>query len=663
MKIILGTKAQMGIKVLLAIAFLAVAGFFVFNALSAYAYTVTYSGSDARIWVSYINESITFTLNDTYYALANKNIVWIDKIGKNTAGYLNVSTANYTFILYPNGTSAVKFKSTSTLASGTWNVSYTYLGAVNLFTITLPENNTVFYNRTANNGVSTVLSMTTNTSFAYCGYGNGNGTYFRLVNVSTTNQSWANTTSNYIWDDVTTGNWQNIYFTCHDTTNTSATVPLTGYAQGNYSFTNSSIFRFKVYAASVIPFWGETGYANNAWYKAAPIVNMSTTSAATNCSIIINGTVLVHLTNSTTMNASTVYWTNNSEMSNEIQLDTAVGGTGYNITYMCADTFNTRTWTNASASVPYSTIYLDNVIPRVWLENYTTDRNYTSGGQYINITFNTTDVSALDCNIRGLYQEGLSPSMYTWSTNKKSTTADATRQTWFINITPADVIYSGKYILQPYCTDAAGNANISSTNKTVVLTRLYTGWNPVSIPYNYTLAQIAGLAPNISYVSIFSNFAGFKNYTTYTAGSSTNALLEVNQTNGTYIYVTQNTVLMMNFSDLGQGWMNMTLWGNTSTASGWNYIALPNSTAGINSTIWNTRCNTTAGAGAAGVNCDNITLASVYVPSLGKWCSAFRTSLSTSCYPTYTSLNLSVIYGQGMWLWTNSNLTYNRTIG
>jgi hypothetical protein len=595
------------------------------------------------------------------------------------------------------------------------------------YSFVFPENGSIFPNVTTLWAVQ--YNMTTNSSFnGTCSFMiRNNNTWFPMEASADSNRTWTNSSAfNYAPGDNA---WNDLRFRCMNI------------SSANVTFTNSSVYQYKLTSSKSFNIDIEVGPVNGTYYKSIPIFNISmfTSPAPAGCWYVLNGTVVIAAINTTATNYSAVqniYYTNSTPF--DSPNITAYGEKPQNLTFYCTDAFANKTWFNTSTSLSnYSTFWYGSMSMAHSAEAYVAG-NYTTGGNYFNATWTVSDnVPLTSCGVHGYHEDGL----VTNFSSSSSMVTGASLQNCTVRILPDDITKNGKYILEPYAADVAGNTGKAATNKTVILTKLYTGWNLISIPYNYTLSKIAAISPNISYVSVYGNGVDYKNYTTYTTGSATNAAYGVNMSNATYIYATANTVLMMNFTNLENGtatpgFQIINLWGNTSAKFGWNQMGMIIGNVPLNSTISSSNCNnvtytvtnesriaanlslsavtypkiltslssvtnfthtislgnftnnathvnfTSLGAGAAGIDhalaynysytwvhdyipstCTNLTYASYYSATLGKYCTAVRGKTVTSCYPTYTSLNLSVPSGSAIWIYsTNANITYNRTM-
>jgi len=552
---VIGRTAQIRLKVLASLLLLACVAAFLYGVFPIFASTgspVQYYGSDAQLRISVQNESITFVANDTWYAFSQTGVTRVDNVSNLT---ISVGLANYTFNsthiqligAYSNAT--LLFKNQTTL-----NVSYYYLAGYVNFTIYSPDNNTVYFNKTHVLGMVPFMNITTNVSFRYCGYTPWlNGTYFNLVNSSLNNMTWSNTTSNWVWDTVVNNTWMNLSFMCHNGTNTSTTEQLKAYAIGNWSFTNSSIFMFRIQASTTNTPSLVSGFANNTYYKTPPIANISTAEGTANCTIIINSssTSAVGMINTTLITSTPVYWTNATTLDAQISRSTSsYTETPYNITFLCRDAFLNNSWYNASTSGTYQFIWIDKSIPRWSNVSYNGNQTdnvsnwtavYASGNAF---TFNVTLVDSNSTISKALFNISSSAVNYTGSrvgsTDNFSVTIDVPVGTW-----------SFKW----FFNDSADNQN--STNA-----RLFNVTQNTTAPVTLLLNGVANQNTSISYLTNV-------NATIVAQGIQTATMYMDLNASGSWANAT--TLRGTNLDPDGGTWMNVTNKTNTN-------LDLPNGT-------------------------------------------------------------------------------------
>ena len=283
--------------------------------------------------------------------------------------------------------------------------------------------------------------------------------------------------------------------------------------------------------------------------------------------------------------------------------------------------------------------------------------NKTTGGNYLNVTFNITDINPSQCRVRLYYQDGTIINM------SGEISYNSTPQ-WaycYANVTPSEINKDGYVEVVPATKDEAGNEAISTTNQSWIVYRLKTGWNFITGFENKTLSQIAGEFTNVTYVSVWDNTGTMKNFTTFTLGGSTNANVRSNLTSiygygSAYIYVSTDIVSMRRYYTPITSWLNATLFRNTTTGkTSWNQIGVTKRTTDLNATIMANACfNSTHYTGS----CEDITWVSWYNIQLGKYCSFYRNRLATSC-SGYLSNNITLERGDSLWIALSTSIAYN----
>jgi len=275
--------------------------------------------------------------------------------------------------------------------------------------------------------------------------------------------------------------------------------------------------------------------------------------------------------------------------------------------------------------------------------------NYTSGGNYLNVTFGISDVNPSNCYAELHYGDGSILNV----TNELTYNTSTEHGVCYLNITPDDITKDGYVEVYPSMKDAAGNVDASVLNQSYIFYRLKAGWNPITGYENKTLSEIANEFEHITYVSAFDNRGGYKNFTTFTVGGSTNENITINHSSSygygaVYIYVTEDVVSMRRYYAPPSSWTNVTLYTNTSASkTNWNMIGIIDYLTDWNDTLMQDVCLNSTGSNV-GANCSNITWASWYDIQNGQYCSFYRNRLATSCTETSAELNLG--RGDALWL-------------
>jgi len=292
---------------------------------------------------------------------------------------------------------------------------------------------------------------------------------------------------------------------------------------------------------------------------------------------------------------------------------------------------------------------VDSTVPTIVGTPTFTLGNKSTGGNYINVTFNVTDANPSSCKVRLYYGDGK-------ILNATSEVSYNSTPQWawcFVNVTPSDVTKDGYVEIVPTAQDQAGNENISGTNQSYIFYRLKTGWNIITGYENKTLSQIAGEFTNVTYVSVFDNRPDMKNFTTFTVGGSTNSGIGSNHSSNysygaAYIYVNADVVSMRRYYAPPAAWQNVTLYANsTAGKTDWNLLGVTKQLTNLNTTLTGNVCTNTTGA-IVGANCANLTWMSFYSIQEAKPCSFYRGRLATSCSLTSDQYNLT--RGDALWI-------------
>jgi len=522
-------------------------------------------------------------------------------------------------------------------------------------TVNSPVNGTVFLNQTFG------LKITTNESVwhSMCNvsiiHPNGTnlktpGVYFlNLTNTSTANTTFVNT-SFYFKNEtgIASNAWYRLNFTCINGTN--ATDNVTWYNDTVYFKLRDSAYSFILSAPNdKYILW------NGTVFNQTPGINITLNVTAANCTFLnttgTSETMQALLPDSTNMSFTNASATTFTEMKNKLW---------HNLTFYCYDAMNNRTMYNTSNSLIYFAVDLTN--PTV-TSLTSTVRNKSSGGNYLNGTFNVTDNHTSHCRIR-VYQDarGGGLEILNLSASMSTFTEESNNFTCTYDINSSAGLKDGKIIVQAIGYDKAGRTGVSNANITKIVHNLKTGWNPITIYSNMTLVQLAGKVPNITYISVFNNSGSYKNYATFTTGLSTNANIRLNETNATYVYVSEDVMFMEDLNYTAGPWLNVTLYKNDTTAkSSWNLMGVVVANTTMNQTFYGDRdtCHWVNGTNMTW-GCANITWISWFNVSDGKFYSAYRGQAAVSV-PGRNVANLYIPQGSALWIAVNENITYNRT--
>ena len=392
---------------------------------------------------------------------------------------------------------------------------------------------------------------------------------------------------------------------------------------------------------SVNPSVNLTNYTTNEL-----VLNVSTSNAASKCVALIgynNGTadeswLMTNGTSNTTwVNASTFNPNSDSHFNDYL-----------NLTYRCENGTAGIYW---NSSVWY--FGFDSTSPVIDGETYSYS-NTTDGNQIV-FTFNVTDNNTDNCAVRIINPTGSVEKTVDGTMLERAEDARCN-----VTLSPSDFLYNGNYSLEAWAEDEQDNTGVTTSNESIMIYKMKTGWNLITIYENKTLAEIASMVENISYVSSWDNLA--KSYTTFTVGSSTNGAHTANATNATYVYANEDLTLMRDYDPVDSKWQNVTLY-KTST-SGWNQMGVMNRMT-LNNTLYNSTGSIFKydGTHDTAYTSANITYVSYYNTTLGKYCSARRGFTATSCSPDLNVTDITLDRGQALWVLIDANITYDRGAG
>jgi len=229
-------------------------------------------------------------------------------------------------------------------------------------------------------------------------------------------------------------------------------------------------------------------------------------------------------------------------------------------------------------------------------------------------------------------------------------------------IRPLDATYYGQFILQFNASDTQRTA-VTNSNKTGVITKLYTGWNLVTwLDHNATQFNLHEICERVRYctgVSYHDNTAG--SYTTYSASvvSTNNFTTALNHGDAIYIYVSEDDYLIQNdwTPGSGQPYENITIGGNTSIWT--TFGILYNST--LNTTLHALRYNATY-TSEFNIRLMNINFTSWVNTTSEVYNTCYRANeLCTPMNYSKNPTNIVLQRGQAIWVAADASAIINRT--
>ena len=207
-----------------------------------------------------------------------------------------------------------------------------------------------------------------------------------------------------------------------------------------------------------------------------------------------------------------------------------------------------------------------------------------------------------------------------------------------------DIVTEGEFTLEYTVTDEVGNS--ATSNKTGILTPLYTGWNLVTWgDENTTSLNVCNTIESCTSVSWFNNTAS--TYTTYsTLTPSVNNDTQITEGDAVYVYVSSDDYLIVNdyMPEYGISTENITL-----KASAWNTMGLFYNTS-VNTTLYATNVS---GAGA-------ITWGSWIDVDAETYYTCSK-SLDLCTGTTNTPVEIVLPRGRAMWVLTDGAMVINRS--
>jgi len=410
---------------------------------------------------------------------------------------------------------------------------------------------------------------------------NSNGTWIEMTATAATNVS-------YYFDftsSTLTGDWQAVIYRCGN---------VTGFK--SYSNFTDSVLYYKLSNAVLAPL--NRAFLNNSIIARNEALNVTTGSLnASNCTYQLDGgvgRVWLNQTGLMTRTGGWQWWTNTSEMALSNTTFGTNPGTYHNITFNCSNSIGT--WYSSD------TIFfkVDAIQPTILYSGMAyTLGNATTGGNYLNVTFNITDNNPSRCYLKLRWGSDNSfKNVSSWLTYDPtqyitSSTNNTANGVCKVSILPTDVTKDGYVEVVPSAQDEAGNGNSTTLwNQSYIFYRMKTGWNLVAGFENKSLTAIGNEFKNVTYVSVWDNLANMKNFTTWTFGGSTNGATIVNfsttqGSGGTYIYVSADIVSIRRYYDMPVGWSNVSLYSNTSVGkTTWNMVAINRNITNINASLF-----------------------------------------------------------------------------
>jgi hypothetical protein len=267
------------------------------------------------------------------------------------------------------------------------------------------------------------------------------------------------------------------------------------------------------------------------------------------------------------------FWTNASVLG---WSDTAFG-LWDNITYNCSDSAG-----NYSGSGMYF-FKLDTTNPAFPAAPvFSSISNETTGGNYFTVYINTTDANPSYCGVGLYYGSGTIRNI----SREISFNTSVTNTNCSVNVTPSDIVEDGYAEVVPFMKDNAGNEVINATNQSYIFYRLKKGWNVLVGYENKTLAQIAALFTNVTYISVWDNVN--KSFYTYTVGGATYSGIASNMSSqyglgAVYVYVNDNVVAMTRYYAPPTSWLSGILYENSSSSlTPWNMVGVTKQLTNLN---------------------------------------------------------------------------------
>uniref|UniRef100_A0A6H1ZRK1 Uncharacterized protein n=1 Tax=viral metagenome TaxID=1070528 RepID=A0A6H1ZRK1_9ZZZZ len=423
------------------------------------------------------------------------------------------------------------------------------------------------------------------------------------------------------------GAWRYITWKCED-------------AFGNQSWYNSTagaglLWKINEKAPQSVNITSDNTLTNGTIYDAFPGFNITLNDSLAYCDYYFNETV-TSMSNSS--GVRTEYINSSVFTPAESPYDE-----WHNVTYKCQDAFgNVSEYIRIASNYTY--IKVDRTNPTVANEIVTIE-NATTGGNYLNFTFNTSDRNPDIYWIRE-YHDAITSTI-------ASTLKYGTENRWVeTNLTNTTITVDGKYFFEANARDDVNRNGTSSANQTYLASYLESGeWNQVVFNENITLANIASKVPDITHVAIYNNLISYKNFTTHTVGTATYADIQINSSlNATYIKTNEDVLLIRPYYNFYET-ANITLW-----TGGWNFIGMVNKKS-LNTTMFaDVYSNATVGAGDS----NNVTYASWFNSTAGLFCTGRRGFSATSC-PGFDSTDIYGKEDDGLWILSNHNLTMNRS--
>ncbi|MBW6469626.1 MAG: hypothetical protein K0A90_00210 [Methanosarcinaceae archaeon] len=201
-----------------------------------------------------------------------------------------------------------------------------------------------------------------------------------------------------------------------------------------------------------------------------------------------------------------------------------------------------------------------------------------------------------------------------------------------IDLTGADIDTTGTFKIVVGTNDSLGNTavEVNSTNWTKTI--IYDGWNLILADKTTTLKGVADLSGTITSTSIYSN--ALHTYTTYIEGAITNNATAVTDGDAVYVYSNATASLLRN-------WIPDVPTKNITIISGWNQIALQNSTTNTLGQI-------------CGMTLDNATVTMSYATFVDMSASSGSRYIS---HPCALSINSAKEVPKGYGVWVNVNGT------
>lgn len=344
-------------------------------------------------------------------------------------------------------------------------------------------------------------------------------------------------------------------------------------------------------------------------------------------------------------------------------------GEQHNATVRCDDNFANYSWTNATGTSAFKFgIDITNPIalaPTFRVHNDTTE---TTIGNYFNATFSLLDNNPATCGITYVNGNDEVPRNITGALRNPgaSSTCD-------VRVHAENFTIDGNFtILNTWANDAFNRSitNQTSATRQMVVQKLIAGqWNMVSLTgNNLTMATLGGTMPNITAITIFNSRIGFKNHTQWDFGSAANANLQVNTTNGTFVFLDGSTdaVFIQNFTShaLNVPHSNFLAHSTNSSLKGLNTLPIWANVT-LNNTLYGcTNVGQVSFGNTNGRTCNNtyqnISRVIWWDAANTRYCGASQGSQISSCRD-YRVTNLTLQKGDSVWFQVNGNVTLNFT--